>query len=319
MIKKLKSEIVTSIKNRKINVFILFLLSAFIILIFTKLSKYYTNTLVFNIAKTNVPQKYVIINDSNAQLHITLKTHGFKWLNYYFNEPEITVDFNKDVYKRDSVFVWSKSRAYLNNTQFDKQVQLLNMNPGTLLFKYDVNLIKTVPVILNSDIKFSTGYDVSSTFKLEPDSIQVIGPKTVVSEIINIETDTLVLTDVRTDILGNIKLKPPKENSGITFSNYEVNLKATVEKFTEGTLKVPISVINVPNSIKLNYFPKEINVSFYVSLSNFNSIESKDFKVECDYNKVNTNSFLIPELIAFPKDVKNAKISQKRIEFIISE
>ena len=319
MIKKLKSEIVTSIKNRKINVFILFLLLAFIILIFSKLSKDYTNTLVFNIAKINVPQENVIVNDSNTRLNITLKTHGFKWLKYYFNKPEVIIDFDKDVYKRDSVFVWSNSRAYLNNTQFDKQVQLLNINPDTLLFNYDVNLIKKVPVVLNSDIRFSTGYNASSDFKLEPDSIQVIGPKVLVSEIVNIETDTLVLVDKRTDIFESIKLKSPTKNSGITFSKYEVDLKATVEKFTEGTLKIPVSVINTPDSIQVKYFPKEISVSFYVSLSTFSSIESKDFKVECDYNTVNDNSFLIPELIEFPKNVKNAKINQKRIEFIISE
>ena len=319
MIKKLKSEIVTSIKNRKINVFILFLLSAFIILIFTKLSKDYTNTLIFNIDKINVPQENGIVNDSNSQLSITLKTHGFKWLNYYFKKPKITIDFNKDVYKKDSVFVWSKSRAYLSNTQFDKQVQLLDINPDTLLFRYDVNLIKTVPIILNSEITYSSSYDASSVFKLEPDSIQVVGPKVLVSKIKNVQTRKLVLTDVRTDIIERIKLKVPKNNSEIKFSNDEVDLKTTVEKFTEGTLKVTVSVINVPKSIKLKYFPKEINVFFYVSLSNFNAVESKDFKVQCDYNTINNSSFLIPELIKFPKKVKSAKISQKRIEFIISK
>lgn len=319
MIKKLKSEIVTSVKNRKINVFILFLLFAFIILIFTKLSKDYTNTLVFNIDKVNVPQENVIINDSSAKLSVTLKTHGFKWLSYYLKKPKITIDFDKDVYKKDSVFVWSKSRAFLNNTQFDKQVQLLNINPDTLFFRYDVNLIKTVPVVLNSEITYSQGYDASSTFILDPDSIQVIGPKIVVSKIENLETDKLVLSDIRTDIVESVKLKGPKDNSEIKFSSDNVDLRVTVEKFTEGTLKIPVSVINVPNSIKLKYFPKEISVSFYVSLTNFNSIEAKDFRVECDYNTVNNSSFLIPELVEFPKNVKHAKISQKRIEFIISE
>lgn len=319
MIKKIKSEIVASIKNRKINVFILFLLSAFVILILTKLSKDYTNTVAFSVLKTNVPQENAIVNDSNTLLNITLKMHGFKWLKYYFKKPSITIDFEKDVYKRDSVFMWSKTTSYLKNTQFDKQVELLNMSPDTLLFEYDINLIKTVPVVLHSDIKFSAGFDTSGTMELKPDSIQVIGPKVIVSKITHVDTDNIVLTDTRADINEELKLSLPENKSKVKFSTESVTINAKVEKFTEGTLKVPVSIINVPSGKRVKYFPKTVNVSFYVSLSNFSSIETKDFKVECDYNKVSNGTFLPPELTVFPETVKNVKMSHKRIEFIISE
>lgn len=68
MIKKIKLELLTSIKSKRLNVFLLFLFSAFIILIFTKLSKEYTNTVTFNIKKINVPQDKVILNDSTINL-----------------------------------------------------------------------------------------------------------------------------------------------------------------------------------------------------------------------------------------------------------
>jgi hypothetical protein len=57
-----------------------------------------------------------------------------------------------------------------------------------------------------------------------------------------------------------------------------------------------------------------------VSLSNFNAISAKDFEVICDYSKaINNQSLLVPELKRFPKSVKNVKINQQRIEFIILE
>jgi len=319
MIKKLKSELLTSIKNKKINVFLLFLVSAFIILIFTKLSKQYTNTVVFNIEKVNVPQERVILNDSSTVLNLTLKTSGFKWLSYYFETPKVQIDFSKDVYQKDSVYVWSKSKAFLSNTQLPNHVELLNMSPDTLVFKYGVYMVKKVPVILNSSIGFMQGYDVLGDYILEPDSIQIIGSDILVSEIQNIETDSILLSGIRADISETVKLKLPKEKE-LKFSDTDIVLKASVDKFTEGTLKIPIQVINVPNGVSLNYFPKEVNVSYYVNLSNFNSIKSKDFKVVCDYNKIGENqSFLIPELVKSPKLVKKSKINQQRIEFIITE
>ena len=319
MIKKLKSEIITSIKNKKINVFFLFLLSAFIILIFSKLSKQYTNTLTFEIEKLNVPQENIILNDS-VKLNITLKTHGFKWLKYYFSKPKIRIDFSEDVYKKEGIFVWNKSKAYLNNTQFDKQVELLNISPDTLSFRYGINLVKKVPVKVNASLKFSPGYDMASSLTSKPDSIVVVGPNILVSKIDFFETEKTTFNNIRTDLSESVKIKLPENKSDLKFSTNEVVLNAKVEKFTEGTLNMPVTIINKPKNTTLKYFPKTVNISYYVSLSDYNSITNKDFKVVCDYNKVSENqSFLIPEFSKTPEKVKNTKINQQRIEFIITK
>lgn len=321
MIKKLKSEIAASIKSRKINVFILFLLLAFIILIFTKLSKEYTNTLQFKIDKINVPQENVILNDSNTVLNITLKTHGFKWLKYYFSKPKITIDFEKDVSKKGSAFVWSKDKAYLFETsQFGKQVKLLNISPDTLFFKFDVNSVKKVPVILNASIEFSQGFDVLKGFKMEPDSIDVIGPNILVSKIDSVLTTEIEMDDVKSDIFEQVNIKLPENNDNLKFSNTSVVLKAKVEKFTEGTLKVPVILKNVPQDLKLKYFPKTVTVAYYTSLDNFKAIRAKDFKVACDFSKITEDqSFLVPEVIMFPETAKRVKLNEQHIEFIIIE
>lgn len=321
MIKSLKSNIITSIKNKKINIFLLFFLLAFIILIFTKLSKEYTNTIAFSIDKTNVPQEYVILNNSDSILNITLQTHGFKWLEYYLSKPKVTIDFIKDVNKNDSSFIWKKSIAYLNSTdEFGAQVNLVNISPERLVFKFDVNLVKKTPVYLNSNIKFSPGFDVSDAYNIEPDSVLVIGPKVVASKIDSIGTQMVNLTEVKSDINQEVMLKLPEGSNELIFSSPSVTLNAKVEKFTEGSLKIPVLIKNVPDSITIKHFPKFVNVIYYTSLKNFNDITAKDFKVECDYSKLeNEQSFLIPELTKAPKFVKNVKINQQHIEFIITE
>ncbi|GAA4302861.1 CdaR family protein [Aestuariibaculum suncheonense] len=322
MLRELKSKILASIKSKRLNVFVLFLLSAFIILMFTKLSKDYTNTLSFGIKKVNVLDEDVILNDS-IHLDVTLKTHGFKWLKYYFSNPEITVDFHKDVYKKDSVFVWHKTVAYLQNTQFGSQVDVLNISPDTLVFRYDKNMVKKVPVVLQSDIKFSPGYDRASEFKLKPDSITIIGPEVKVSKIHFIETESLTLKDVRADVLQRVKLKLPESKQNrqdLKFSAVQTLLNVKVDKFTEGILKIPVQLVNVPEDVTLKFFPKEVNVVYYVSLSDFNTVTAKDFKVVCDFSKiVNNQFFLVPEVAQYPETVKNVKINQKRIEFIITK
>ncbi|WP_246041077.1 YbbR-like domain-containing protein [Flavivirga rizhaonensis] len=297
--------------------FILFLLFAFIILIFTKLSKEYTNTIVFDIEKVNVPEENVILNDS-VVLNITLKTHGFKWLRYYVSKPKIKIDFINDVDKEDGVFLWNKSKAYLDNTQFDEQVELLNISPKRLAFRYDVNLVKKVPIKINATVNFHPGYDVADKLVSDPDSIEIIGPNVLVSKIHHLETEDVIFNDVKSNLSEITNLKLPENTSDLKFSANSITIKGDVEKFTEGTLKIPVSIINAPKGVKLKYFPKEVNVSYYISLSHFNSVTNKDFKVVCDYTKaVGNQSLLVPELVKSPKTAKNIKMNQQRIEFII--
>lgn len=319
MIKSIKSQILASIKNKRINVFLLFLLSAFVILIITKLSKEYTNTIPFEIEKLNVPQEYVILSDS-VKLNVTLKTHGFNWLNYYMSKPKIKVDFSKDVYKDGNVFVYSKSKAYLNNTQFDKKIDVLNLEPEKLTFRFGRNLVKKVPIKINTSFSFSPGYDRATKIISVPDSVVIVGPNILVSDFQFLETDTLKIDNVRADVEQQIKLKLPENNEDLKFSVKSVVLKTKVEKFTEGTLKIPVGLINVPNGLNVKYFPKEVTVSYYVSLSNFKTVTRKDFRVICDFQKVNENQTVLkPELVKVSELVKNTKIDYQRIEFITTK
>jgi hypothetical protein len=181
-------------------------------------------------------------------------------------------------------------------------------------------MVKKVPVILKADISFSPGFNMSSSLISEPDSITVVGPDILVSEITALETEVVTLKDVRADLSETIQVKLPKSISNLKFSSKQIVLKGQVEKYTEGTLKIPVSIINTPKNTKLKYFPKVVSVSYYVSLSSFNTIVPKDFKVVCDFNKTNeSQSFLIPELVQYPETVKNARVGQQRIEFIITK
>lgn len=319
MISRLRKQILSLIESRKINVFLLFLLMSFSILMFTKLSKNYTNTLAFKIEKINVPEEKVILNNSDSIVNVTLKTHGFKWFKYYLGRPTLTVDFSKDVAENNAVFICDNSNLeFIANRALTNQVELIKVSPKRLEFNFDVNLVKKVPVVLKSNIIFTQGFNISESYKLQPDSIKVIGPHSIAKKIEYVETEAVNLEDVKTNINRKVSLK--KLDNELKLSTQSITLTAVVEKFTEGTLKIPVTISNVPEGISLKYFPKEVNISFYTSLARFNQVKAKDFRVVCDYSKVTENqSFFIPELVKRSTLVKTAKLNQQRIEFIILE
>ena len=96
--------------------------------------------------------------------------------------------------------------------------------------------------------------------------------------------------------------------------------KADVEKFTEGSLDVPVSVINVPENVSVNHYPKTVTILFNTSLSNYKIINETHFIVQCDFNEINeNNSFLTPKIVKQPKLIKNVRMQTKKVEFILSQ
>lgn len=321
MLSFIKQKLRGAIQSKKINVFLLFVAVSFLILVLTKLSKIYTNTIAFSIAKTNVPEAFVVHTDSLHKLNITLKASGFELFKYYFTTPKVAIDMSTINRKNDSVLLWKRQNNYAHfNNQFNKDVEVVSVVPDSLSFKLDVNEIKLVPVVLNSKINLKSGYDIVDNYTLTPDSVKVIGPSKMLLTINYIQTLPLQLNDVKTDIDANIALQLPELNNDVKINTKRVNVKAKVNTFTEGVVNIPISVINVPKGLKINYFPKEVSVSYYTSLEQFKQVSANDFKVVCDYNNlVNEQTFLIAKLEQKSKFVKNAKLNQNRIEFVISK
>lgn len=313
-----KNKIKAYFRKKKLNVFATFVILALLFSVLTKLSNNYTKTIVFNINTVNVPEDEVIVIDSSQVIDITLATYGFKLIKYYFKTPTIDIDFS-NLQKNKTEYLWVEKQKKSNIiSQFDAKIKIENIAPDTIAFQYGINAIKTVPIILNSQINYSTGFDLSENLKIKPDSVKIIGPLAIIDTISKIETENIIFKDVKKDISKTVQLKLPASNNDLSFSISEINLKGKVEKFTEGSVEVPVIVKNIPDSIQIKYYPKTIPVLYYTSLNNYKSITSNSFVVECDFKELNTKStYLTPKIMRQPDKVKNVKLNVKRIEFIL--
>lgn len=320
MLTKLKSRIIKSIRNKKLNVFGLFLVLTFVFSALTKLSKTYTDNITLDIRYVNLPEQDVITLDSLPKINATVSAFGFDLLWYQFRKHTIQIDFEKDVYIKDSTYVWiaSKFKNEINN-QLGNSAEVVSLEKDTLRFPFETLIVKKVPVILNSKVVFKTGYDILDSYTIRPDSVNVIGSALEVSKISKVETELLSMKDVIDTINKTLVLMKP-ENPNVKFSTNEVSVSVKVEKFTEGTLEVPVTIINKPLDVPINYFPKTVTVLYYTSLNSYKTIKPLDFKVDCDFAETeNTNkAFFVPKLVKIPKEVKSARLKQNKVEFIIT-
>lgn len=322
MVSKLKSKLFKSIKSKKLNVFIFFLILSFVFLVIAKLSKTYTETILFHVTYKNVPDQHSITNDRDSIITVRVNAYGFNLLPHNFYRHTLTVNFNKEVQKHGNKYYWETKKAMSRiNSQLGSAVEVISVQPDSLTFPYDVMTVKKVPVKLDGDITYASGYDILDSLKLEPDSVKVIGPKNIIDKITRIKTKELKLKDVNSSFSQSVDLVIDKSLENVKLNKKSIAVSGTVEKFTEGIFEVPVDIINLPNDVRINFFPKTILVSYYVSLENYKKIRALDFKVICDYAQVKDHekSFFSPQLIAKPKEVKSAKMKQNKVEFILIE
>ena len=306
-------------QGKRLKVFVLFLFLSFLISLLSKLSNTYTQTLQFELKPTQLKSNEVMVSKDAKKINVTISGKGFELLKYYIEAPIIDVDFSQ-LNKNKAHYFWTERSQFekiINH--FDSKITIKSINPDTLLFPYDRQFIKKIPVEVLVNTNFLVGFDLVNPFRSVPDSITLMGPESIVKTISKIQTKTLDLTAVNSNIDRVVALDIPTTLDQLSYSKQTVSVRAEVEKFTEGSVKVPVTIVNVPDNLTLNFFPKEITVIFYASLNAYNDIDATHFTVECDFNSLTAeNSYLNPVLVKQPATVKTAKLKGTEFEYVIT-
>ena len=302
--------------------FVLFFVVSIVFWFLTKLSKEYESTVTYPISYENLPQDKLIQETPQSEIDVHIKATGFKILSGKLFPRTLKINASNLTPK-------SKNNYYLLLSQQRLSVQK-QMNTGVNIDHFisdsislDLGFLgrKKVPVKLVSNLSYQAGYNINGGVVIEPDSIEISGPESILDTITRIETINYTDNDVHESIREELALKKFKVDQNVNFEVEKVMVDISVEKFTEGTLKVPFTILNLPVDATINTFPKEVELTYKVALSKFNQIRAATFLVECNYqlSAENNLSYLVPKLVKQSDLVKNVKITPNKIDFVIEK
>lgn len=320
MLNKLRSKLLESIRNKKLNVFGFFLMLSFLFLIISKLSGKYTETVALNVSFENVPENKVLLQKEKQKINVVLSANGFNLVPLIFFKQPVKIDYDSDLYYNNEHYSWVANKsAHKIKSLVGSRVEMLSITPDTLNFRFETLETKKVPIKLQANISYLIGYDVLDKVEIKPDSVTVIGAENIVSTIEEISTEPLSLKDVNASFSQSISLKLPKVDGNIKLSSQKVTVTSEVVKFTEGAVEVPVTLVNTPKNLTINYFPKVVTVLYYVPLNRFNEIKPSDFKVVCNYEEIaqTDKKAMTPKLTSVPEAAKSTRIKQNKVEFIV--
>ena len=306
-----------NISKSNVRLFFVLLLITSAIWLIIQLSKTYSTRASINALITNIPIDRVVDN-KKVNIDYKLKTSGFKllWLNLKSNQIELSLDnfqASKGFYKLDVNKLASiLSDKYLieeNSVEFDKKMISIN---------FSERQVKSVGIKPQLTYTFAPGYNSVGRIDTTPDSVKISGKRNEVAQLSYLKTEEIKVENIDDTLKLQANLKVPSDN--INVETNEVELFLAVQKFTEDEKVLPVNLVNVPDSLQVNYFPKNVSVNYLVPISMYNKVNDEQFKIECNYNeKFIKQGILIPELVKKPENIKNISINPYKVEYLIKK
>ncbi len=306
--------------NKKLRVFLLFLLLSFMFWTLIKLSREYISEVEFGLTYTDVPKNKLIQNEPSEKIKLTLKTSGFKLLRYGFKQKNLEYTLT-EIDRKSGTEYYSETSSNINflQAQLSAETVVLNAEPDTLFFDLGVRKSKEVAVISEVNYEFKTGFNFVQPVEMDPKVVTISGPEKVIDTIEEVFTEAITLQDLATSFTQKVGVLAP--NDAVELSEEEISVIGEVDKITDGSFSIPFEVINLPRNYLISTYPKEVKVVFQVALKDFNKIPENSFRVQCDYKQSEDNNldYLIPQVVEKPEIIFDVKVIPNKIEFLIKK
>ena len=306
--------------NKELLIFLIFLLISCFFWVLQSLQEIGEVELEIPISYSEVPANISITNKLPRTVKVTLRDKGTNLYYYYRHRKELTLQLNlMNWYRKDGV---AKIPASSFDTYFRNHListtQLIRIYPGTILVYFVEKASKVVPVHLNSSVTLSAQHILSKEPVLSPAEIIAYAPAEILSKLKQVETELLKLDEISDSIIINLKLKPI---DGVRFSTQSIQVKLTVEEFTEQSLMIPVTGLNFSQGEELLSFPPSVKVTFFVGLSSYKKISEKDFVISVDranliHSEKKSQKVILTQS---PAIVHNLRIQPETVECLIEK
>ncbi len=305
---------------RKINfrVFSTILVVTALTSIMLKLNKDFTFKVKVPVSFNNLPKDKLLKTYTTGAINVTGVATGYEYLKYKFYDQRFHIDLAELTKKDSNLFYYNfnaendrLSGSLINSV-------LKSFKPDTLFVVLDTNFEKKVPVRSQIELNYAPGYGSLKGLEIMPDSVLVRGPKSSIDTLQAVYTLKERFKAVKSDLKDSIALTSLKPIKQLTIEPKTVKYSATVDKFTEGTLTVPLQLINVPPQVTAKIFPKRVKLIFNVNFKNYDRLKPSDFKVICDFDKIDSSSTtLTPEIIQSPLYVRDLRLAEKTVQYLL--
>jgi YbbR domain-containing protein len=288
---------------------------AFIFWLITKLSYSYKDTISVRL-NYKMSAKKVFTYPPAKELLVYIEGKGWDLLGHSFSSAKREINIQV---AENEIRTISASSLNSKLRQILPDASILSISPENLLIQTEDIAIKTIPVVLDQQIQLAPLHQFADSIVISPRTIEIRGPASIIRNIHEWKTNVYMPEKkISKDIDVELTLRT-HSNSNIICSTNQIRYKAAIEEITEKQIIVPVKIINAPDSLLLVILPKKVKVSCRVGLSDYQSLNSKDFSAIVDFKGIELKGQNSVRIIIDkqPEFVRQVTFLPKKATFII--
>ena len=304
-------------KQRRVRVFLFFLLFSITAWFITRLSETYSHTVAFALNYTHRPEGTLLIDAPPEELPVRIRANGFQLLRYQLSPKEINIDLREALKGDRGYFVSTQTYRDQIEEQLGQGTGLLQVPSDTLFMNFQQLRSKTVPVEIGGELDFAQNYMLEGALVLEPAQVHLLGPPSEIDSIEVIYTEPLPISGIKQDFVSELSLDPGEQFPNTEFSQNRIQVTGKVLRFSEAVIEVPVEVINLPDSLKVQTFPDMVGVLCKGRIEGLKSLSPNDFRLVADYSSPSSGTGrLMLNLAVKPEGVHETQLLETSVEFI---
>ena len=300
-------------KNYKVK--IVALVFAIVIWFFVVTENEYEHVIEVPVAAINIPPGKVILNDLPKVVKVKIKGTG-----------------------KDLIALMVRTGARLKLDLFDvEQSKIFHIEPRNVFLSRPIGAIqsneiimpdsirvilddfqrKQIPVSSNIKPKVAPGFTIVGDAQINPDSVLISGPQSLISKINSISTEEVKFENLTDNLKQNIRLVSQSSNK-IVVSTNRVEISLDIQKLVEITLTgIPVNIRNAPPNV--NVYPRPSTLSLVLEGGGdlLAQLNRNDIIAYLDYNRVKGSPGIEhPAVIEKPPGINYRDVQPKTFKLV---
>jgi YbbR domain-containing protein len=275
--------------REKVIVFIISFILAFCLWFIVNLNRDFTITINLPVDIGDLPDDMALVGDPPESASVGLTGEGWNLISLYNNPPRIIVNAEES-----EVNLFDMVQQQISSVS---DVSITKVEPLGFNLDLEEKAYKRVPVQAQLDIRTSDRFGLIGTPVISPDSVTVSGAGSIINEIEAVRTREETLEDVREG--RELQLDIERPAPGVEISPVRIHYRFDVTEFTEGEVRIPLRIRNLPPGQAVTYNPSTITVRYGVPIDQYTDVQNaRPFLAYVDYETIeaDTTGLVIPEI-----------------------
>ena len=294
---------------------VLSIVFSIVLWIFVSFSDQYTTTINVPIEFTNFLKDHTIQSQSTTEASLVLQGEGWALAQVTMgpdNKLEVSTNEKTGEQKIRLRDVLSQ------NPWLTSSIQVVRGNPDQIDYSVERINYKTVPIIPNISIEAQEDHELVSEIHLEPDSVLVSGPQSIIRKMNAVITRSVIYEGIDDKVVESIELEPINH---ITYSNNKCIIEFDVQKIVDKTFEeVPVEVVGAPPSRELSLFPSKLNITLRGGIKMLGVLKKEEIIAHVDFQEAIKDTLgLVEPIIKIPKYIKINNIEPKSLNYVIKQ